>query len=271
MSVIRLLLADVDGTLLTTDKRLTRRARVAVEELREAKMALAITSGRPPRGMKMLIEPLGLTTPTAAFNGGMLVNPDLSLIEEQALPASITRQVVAILARRDLDVWLYRGADWLVRSPHAPHVAHEQETVCFAPTVVDDFDEVGERVVKIVGVSDAPARIARCEEDLRGALGDQVSAARSQPYYLDITHPDANKGAVVTRLSAMLGIAPSEIATLGDMPTDILMFRRGGLSIAMGNASVAVQRAALHVSTSNDEEGFANAVERYVLPSTRPR
>ena len=77
---ISLLLADVDGTLVTEDKVLTERARAAVHRLHEAGIRFAITSGRPPRGMAMLIEPLALETPIAAFNGGMFVAPDLSII-----------------------------------------------------------------------------------------------------------------------------------------------------------------------------------------------
>jgi len=97
------------------------------------------------------------------------------------------------------------------------------------------------------------------------AFGDHVSAARSQPYYLDVTHPDANKGAVVRYLSRSLEIPAEAIATIGDMPNDVLMFAHSGLSIAMGNADREVQRAARRVTTSNEDEGFANAVERFIL------
>jgi hydroxymethylpyrimidine pyrophosphatase-like HAD family hydrolase len=95
-----------------------------------------------------------------------------------------------------------------------------------------------------------------------------VTAARSQPYYLDVTHPDANKGAVAQYLSAKYAIPPAAIATIGDMPNDVLMFAHSGLSIAMGNASPEVQRAARRVTTSNADEGFATAVERFVLPQS---
>jgi hydroxymethylpyrimidine pyrophosphatase-like HAD family hydrolase len=95
--------------------------------------------------------------------------------------------------------------------------------------------------------------------------GSRVSAARSQPYYLDVTHPDANKGHVVSVLSQVLSIPPTQIATIGDMPNDVLMFQKSGLSIAMGNASQEVQRQAQFVTTSNEEEGFAKAVEAFIL------
>ena len=120
-------------------------------------------------------------------------------------------------------------------------------------------------VVKIVGVSDDHEAVARAEKDAQKECGQKASATRSQPYYLDITHPDANKGAVVTRLSELLAVPGDRIATIGDGPNDVLMFRRSGLSIAVGNAGDEVKAAAGKVTASNEEEGFAQAMERYVL------
>ena len=165
-----------------------------------------------------------------------------------------------------MDVWVYSGKDWLIRDPNAPHVAREQWTVKFAPMVVENFEDVLSRAVKIVGVSDDHDLVARCEKDAQDALGANASAARSQPYYLDVTHPDANKGAVVTTLAKLLAVPAGEIATIGDMPNDVLMFRKSGLSIAMGNASPDVQAQADLVTDSYDDEGFAKAIERFILP-----
>lgn len=264
---IKLLLADVDGTLVTEDKVLTERARQAVHRLREAGIKFAITSGRPPRGMAMLIEPLAIDTPIAGFNGGIFVRRDLSIIEERILPRHVAEQAVELILKHDMDVWVYSGNDWFVRDPRAPHVAREEWTVKFPPTVVPDFTGKLDRVAKIVGVSDDYERVRRCEAEVQAALGGAASAARSQPYYLDVTHPDANKGAVVDLLAKTLSIPPQEIATIGDMPNDVLMFRKSGLSIAMGNASAEVKGQATFVTDSYNEEGFAKAVERYILGS----
>ncbi len=197
---IRLLLADVDGTLVSQDKVLTGRAVAAVGKLRQAGIFFAITSGRPPRGMSMLIEPLQLTTPIAGFN------------------------------------------------------------------VIGSFASVSQGAAKIVGVSDDYDAVRNGVDAVRERLGDHVSAAKSQPYYCDVTNPNANKGAVAQYLSRTWQIPPEQIATIGDQPNDVLMFAHSGLSIAMGNASQEVQKAARRVTTSNQDGGFANAVERFVLP-----
>ena len=269
---IRLVLADVDGTLVTKDKILTARAVEATRALQQAGADFAITSGRPPRGMKMLIEPLALKTPIAGFNGGVFVQPDLSVIETHTLDPAAARKAAELIETAGLDVWLYTPDDWLIRDPNAPHVAREAWTVKFEAKVVKTFpDELFEKVVKIVGVSDDLDRVADTERKAQQELGQTVSAARSQPYYLDVTHPKANKGVVIDTLSRMLKVRPEEIATLGDMPNDVLMFEKSGFSIAMGNASDEVKAKASATTDSNEDEGFAKAVERLILPRVKAR
>jgi Cof subfamily protein (haloacid dehalogenase superfamily) len=266
-SRIRLVLADVDGTIVTPspDKIITERARAAVRKLGESNIAFAITSGRPPRGMAHLIEPLGLRTPIAGFNGGMLVSPDMTWAEVRAVPPPLVPQIIRTLIGRGLDAWIYQWNEWYLRDPRAPHADREQNTVRFAPTVTQDLESRAGGVIKIVGVTDDPALMAECEEDMRAKYGERVSVALSQPYYLDITNPSANKGEVLRRLSRELDIPPEEIATVGDMPNDVLMFAHSGLSIAMGQASEDVKRSARRVTKPNSQEGFAEAIERYVL------
>jgi hypothetical protein len=267
---IRLLLADVDGTLVTQDKVLTEASRKAARSLAEAGVLLAITSGRPPRGMEMLVEPLALTAPLAGFNGGVLVTPALAVIESHPLEASAARRALALIEEAGLDAWVYTPGDWLVRNKSAPHVAREAWTVKFPAKVVKTFDEAAlDAAIKIVGVSDDLARVAACEKAAGRALGKSASAARSQPYYLDVTSAKANKGDVVRTLSHRLGVPMTQIATIGDQPNDTLMFAVGGYSIAMGNASDEVKARADEVTASNEDEGFAKAVERFILPRAK--
>ena len=265
---VRLVIADVDGTLVTHEKILTPRAVEAVVQLRRAGIQFAVTSGRPPRGMAMLIEPLKLNEPLAAFNGGVLIQPDLvTVLRQNFLPPSVVRQTVQLILAHKLDAWIYTDLTWYVRDVKAPHVAREQWTVKFEPEVTKDLANLVERVAKVVGVSDDLEAVQRCEKDVQEALGATASAARSQPYYLDVTHPKANKGEVVLATSELLKIPVEEIATIGDMPNDVLMFVKSGVSIAMGNASPEVQKSATYVTTSSEEEGFANAMERFILKS----
>ena len=269
---IQLLLADVDGTLVTQDKVLTEAATAAVRKLHDAGIAFAVTSGRPPRGMAMLIRPLELRTPIAGFNGGIFVNPDLSVIESHTLDPGTAKEAVALILERGLDAWVYTEEEWLIRDPKATHVAREAWTVKFDATVVKSFTDADfAHTVKVVGVSDDLDLVAECEKRVQRTLGNRASAARSQPYYLDVTHPLANKGTVLATLSKLLNIPPAQIVTIGDMPNDVLMFQKSGASIAMGNSSDAVKAQASAVTDSNESEGFAKAVQNFVLARAQLR
>jgi Cof subfamily protein (haloacid dehalogenase superfamily) len=263
---IALLISDVDGTLVTHDKVLTPRAQDAVHKLEDAGIGFTITSSRPPRGLTKFITPLKLKLPIGGFNGGGLVNPeDLSPVQDLLVATPVAAKALDIIFAHKMDAWVYDRNDWYVRDAGAPHVAHETFTLSFPPIVVPNFDDKLGLVGKIVAVGDDPDAVSHCNAALDDALDGQASATRSQSFFIDITHPDANKGAMVNTMAGLLSIPTSAIATIGDMQNDVLMFRRGGLSIAMGNAADDVKAQATLVTDSNEEDGFAKAVEHVLL------
>jgi len=267
---ISLLLSDVDGTLVTKDKRLTPATIEAVKTLGENGVAFAITSSRPPKGLLHLIEPLNLSTPIAGFNSGMVMDRECRVLREFSLASNVTREILAGLDAHGVDIWFFRGNDWFVRKRAGAYVAHEEMTIGYGPVEVEDFEQAIGGATKLVGVSMDFARLAECEDKLRTTLGDKASIARSQNYYLDITHIQANKGSAVLALSELLKIPTERIATIGDMPNDIRMFEKSGFSIAMGNASDAVKGRASVTTDSNEHDGFAKAVKRFILPNAHP-
>jgi Cof subfamily protein (haloacid dehalogenase superfamily) len=264
---VALLLADVDGTLVTDDKALTEEAKRAVGAMRAAGIRLALTSGRPPRGIRMLTAPLAIDTPIAGFNGGVMVEPDLeTVVVSHRLARDDARRAVSLMEEHGLDPWVYTSKRWLIRDPKAAHVDKEAGTVQFDADVVEDFDDDAlADAVKITGVTDDRDRMAKCHEAAQGAFHSDVTADLSQPYYLDVTHRRANKGEVVIELAQRLRIPERRIATIGDMPNDIAMFERSGFSIAMGHSSGEVKEAASAVTDSNEENGFAKAIWRFIL------
>jgi Cof subfamily protein (haloacid dehalogenase superfamily) len=262
---IRLLISDVDGTLLTSQKVLTERSRHAVDELRESDILFAITSSRPPHGITMLVDPLHLTTPLSAFNGGLITDSSLGVIQEKTIGEPLIQPVIELLRAHDLSIWVYRNLEWLVLDLDGPHVRHEAAAIHFEPTMIATFDDEATGIAKMVGVSDDGDAVAAAREALDEVFGHDVSATSSQTYYLDVTHPDANKGKVVDFLSVLYEIPTEAIATIGDMHNDVAMFTRSGLSIAMGNGPHDVQLAASVRTTTNDDEGFAHAVEHFIL------
>lgn len=137
--------------------------------------------------------------------------------------------------------------------------------------IVRGFDDVIDRIDKIVGVSDSPARLAEVEEEARALRHGQATVDLSQARYLDVTHLEANKGQAAQALCAMLGVDLRQLAVIGDMMNDVAMFEVAGLAIAMGQAPDTVRARADAVALPNTEDGFADAVERFTLPHAAKR
>jgi Cof subfamily protein (haloacid dehalogenase superfamily) len=261
MSRIALVVSDVDGTLVTHDKRLTEGAKRAVRRLHDAGIGFTITSSRPPVGMRFLIEPLGITLPIGPFNGSSIVDPQLKPIEQHLIPLPAAQRSLEVLNEFGVDVWLFTNDQWIIKRDDGKYVPHERDTIKFDPTFADDLTPFLAAACKIVGASADPALLERCEIAMQEALGAQATAIRSQSYYLDITPPGQDKGTFVEAMARRLNISTGAIATIGDMQNDLAMFRVSGLSIAMGNATDDVKKQASHVTGSNEEEGFAGAIE----------
>ncbi|WP_428394861.1 Cof-type HAD-IIB family hydrolase [Lichenicoccus sp.] len=266
---IRLLVSDIDGTLVTSAKQVTPRALRAVQALREAGVRLALVSSRSARGMDMFIGPLAIDTPRAGLNGGEILDPDGRVIAQIALDPDAARRVVEALDEHHVEAWLFAGGEWLVRNAQGAYVEKERRAVQIEPTLVSDFEGHYHHVGKIMGSTADSHLLERVEINLQTMLGDQVNAHRSQLYYLDVTHPAANKGNAALRLAELLGVSADEMACIGDMSNDIAMLNVAGLAIAMGNATEEVAQAAHYVTASNEQDGWARAVEELILPRSK--
>jgi Cof subfamily protein (haloacid dehalogenase superfamily) len=217
--------------------------------------------------MAMINEALHLETPIAGFNGGVFVKPtDGSVLSSKTLARDAAQTALELIKKHKLVGWLYTANDWYVPDPNGPHVARETWTVKFDAKVATEFSPYLDQAVKIVGVGDDLKAVQACEAECQKELAHHASAARSQPYYLDITHPDANKAGVVDYLANLYQLDKKTIATIGDMPNDVLMFEKSGLSIAMGQAEDDVKSKATRVTASSEDEGFAKAIEDFILP-----
>jgi Cof subfamily protein (haloacid dehalogenase superfamily) len=261
MTRIALVVSDVDGTLLTKDKTLTDASKAAVARLHAAGIGFTITSSRPTIGMRFLTEPLGITLPVGGFNGSSIVDAAMNPIEQHLIPVSAVQRTLDLLQEYGVDIWLFTNEQWLTKNPDGEYVPNEKRAIKADPTIIDDFTPYLARACKVVGASSDAALLARCEAAVQKALGAQATAVRSQSYYLDITPPGQNKGTFVRAMARRLGISTDAVATIGDMHNDVAMFEVSGLSFAMGNASDEVKARAKRVTASNEEDGFAKAMD----------
>ncbi|TWI52309.1 hypothetical protein IQ22_03452 [Pseudomonas duriflava] len=261
----RLMLSDVDGTLLHSDKQLSDINIAAVKRLKEAGIDFTLVSSRPPRAMHWLIEALDITLPVAAFNGGTLIFPDGSPLKTHHLPRETVQSALEQLSQDRIDVWLFANDQWLILNPECPYIGHEQKALGYDFVLVDRFDEYLDRVDKLVGVSADHEHLAALQPEIEAALGEQAHTVRSQPYYLDITAAEATKGKALNALAKWLDVPLEHTVAIGDGENDIPMLERAGFAIAMGQAEHKVKSFAQHVVAEADQNGLAQAIDQVIL------
>lgn len=268
-TAVRLVLSDMDGTLLRPDHSLGEKTLRALAQLREAGIAFSLASARPPQAMRKQIAALGVDAPVAAFNGGTLMAPDGSYIRVHHLSREAVDIALKLFAEHPVDVWLFADDHWLVRDRNAAYMQTERDALGYDEVLVDSFEAYLDRVDKIVATSADFQRLIDLEQALLPLLAGKALASRSQNYYLDVTDLAANKGDALTSLAEYLGIPLAATAVLGDGGNDVPMFVRAGFSVAMGQSDEAVKSQASAVTGSNAEEGAADAIVELILPRGR--
>src|SRR5437867_5399517 len=262
-SPIALVISDIDGTLITSNHEVTEATKAAAAKLYERGIELSLASSRPPRSIVPLADALKLSGPFAAFNGALVVKRNGEVLACGVIsPATVTR-VKAIADHFGIAVWLYDDADWWAPWRDA-FVDREDHTSGFGPRI-DGYAERITRDANKLTVVGKPELVAQAEQQVLRDLGDQVSASKSKPRFLDVTSYGIHKGTVVVRLAELLKIPTERVAVIGDGPNDVDMFKQAGVSIAMGQGVDEVKEAASYLTTSNDDEGWARGIEQYVL------
>lgn len=265
-SRIKLVVTDMDGTLLTPEKQVTRRSLAAIQTLKDAGVPVCLVSSRPPNGMEMYFEVLGLNTPYGALNGGTIFNADRTVRSELALDPGAVRDALDMLKVHDVDAWLFRGHEWLVENETGAYVEPEKRAIHMQPHVVSSFAGSLNGIGKITGSTADYELLERQEIEIGSLLEGRACVARSAQWFLDMTPLEANKGHALQQLAAFYGISPAEVACIGDMNNDIPMLKLAGLSIAMGQANDHVRSHAHFTTDTNEHEGWAKAMESLVLP-----
>ncbi|KAB0679752.1 Cof-type HAD-IIB family hydrolase [Aureimonas leprariae] len=261
LSGIRLVVSDIDGTLVKNDKSLAPETVEAVRRVRAAGIGFTIISARPPSGLGPLIAELGLDGPAGAFNGATIFRPGGEVVEAHHIDEDAARGIVAIHDRLGIPVWVFADGRWMTRTREMPHVDQEIVAARQDPVVTPDFERWMSRADKVQGISDDSDLLTKAEDELKASVGERATIARSQHYYLDATAPHTDKGHGVRELAKAFGVPLEAVAVLGDMPNDLPMFRVAGVSVAMGQAPDEVKAEADQITKSNEDNGVAAFLE----------
>lgn len=263
---IRLLVCDIDGTLVRHDKSLPDENVAAVRDLVARGIPVSLISARPPAGVEGIAHRLGLKGLMGAFNGGTLFERGGREVASYKVPHATAQGLLDLFTQPRVTTWMFAAGFWLTSDPENPHTPREVVSSGLQPSATRDFTPWLGKVEKLVAVCDDDPAMNRIEATARDMAGVTATVSRSQDYYLDATAPQANKGEGVSHIARLLGVPLESVAVIGDQANDLSMFRRAGLAIAMGQARPAVQDAAHEVAASNEDAGVADAIARFILP-----
>lgn len=267
-----LLALDLDGTLLTTDKRLTERNRDAVRRAQDAGHTIVLASGRHPFSMSFFAELLHLRERGGyllSFNGAQLIDyPSGELLFSQHLPAQILPRLRDWARRFDLPMLSFRGNTIISEQPENHFITENARNNRMPVEGVADIAAALQALPTLPPkclLPGPPEILPEVEAAMKADLAGEIEIYRSAPHYLELVPLGIDKGATLLRLLDHLNLTPADLIACGDQDNDISMIRVAGVGVAMDNAAENVKAAADVVAPSCDVSGVADIIERYLL------
>ena len=264
-----MIVLDLDGTLINTSNEISPRTQRALSDLQKRGGKVVLASGRPVTGVLPLAVQLELPrygSYILAFNGSRIIDCGTKkcIYERNLTPK--TAQILYRRARSQGFTILTYDDSKIYSSPDPSEYANYEVNANHMPlTVLEDFEkEVVFPVPKCLIIGE-PEPLGALEEELRQEYHGSLTVNRSFPFFLEVNPKDVNKGSSLSRLLNGLGMNPEQVVCCGDGENDIPMIEMAGLGVAMENASGNVKRAADFITTSNDEDGIAYVIEKFML------
>ena len=269
MSLYRLLVVDVDGTLLDKKRAISAENREALSRVRESGILLALSTGRAARACRGVIEQLSLDGCHIFFDGALVSNVESgNEVFVQPISPAVVRQMIDFAHRHEIDLELYSAAHYFAERETWSTYAH-REFFDIEPTITD-FDSISERIIKgglVLTTDEEREKARRFQSWFDDSL--HLSWAKTPAYpdidFINVLTPKVSKGKALEALASHLGVPLGEVMAVGDGANDISLLETAGLAVAMGNAPEAVKAVADHVTLDVAESGLAAAVREFLL------
>lgn len=265
----KLIALDMDGTLLTTDKKVSERTEAAIKAAEAKGVKIVLASGRPLIGINRYLEELELIKGedyVLSFNGGLVQNTKTEeIVSKVSLKGSDLKYIYEISKGLNINIHAFSAKDGLITPKNSQYTEHEAE-INGIDINIKNFDEVDddEDIIKVMMI-DPQEILDPAIERLPKEVYEKYSVFKSSPFFLEFTHKEVDKGLGLKRLGEYLGIKKEEIIACGDAGNDLSMVKYAGLGVAMDNAVPEVKAAADYITASNDEDGIAKVIEKFVL------
>ncbi|OOM74666.1 sugar phosphatase YidA [Clostridium puniceum] len=265
----KLIALDMDGTLLTTDKKVSERTAASIKEAEAKGVKIVLASGRPLLGLNKYLEELGLLKGedyVLSFNGGLVQNTKTGkIVSKVSLKGSDLKNIYEISKQLNINIHAFSAKDGLITPKNSKYTEYEAE-INGIDINIKDFNEIEdeEDIIKVMMI-DPQEILDPAIEKLPNEIYEKYSVFKSSPFFLEFTHKEVDKGLGLKKLGEFLGIKKEEIIACGDAGNDLSMIKYAGLGVAMDNAVPEVKEVANYITASNDEDGISKVIEKFIL------
>lgn len=261
MSKIKLIVTDIDGTILKHNFEFNKEVKTCIHSLTQKGIKVVLATGRMHTATIHLAEELGLETPIISYQGGMIKHGG-EVLYERHLDEFRAKEIIVWAKKNNVHLNLYMD-DKL-------HVEVDSETIRrytderAAEYVVKPFDSlVLEKINKMLAINFEDENKVNMWRDYLAAKYDDINVVKSMPYFCEICHPEATKSHAVNFLKDYWELETEEILTIGDQDNDIELLKAGGIKVAMGNATENLKAVADYITDTVNNNGFVKAIEKY--------
>lgn len=264
----RVIALDLDGTLTNRDKEVTPRTRQALADAQRRGATIVLASGRPTYGIMPVAQCLDLEHTGGyilAYNGGKIVDcRTQEVLYERHLPDEVIPLIYQYAVRTGHALLGYVGNEIITEKPHDEYVGEESRINKMAIRKVDNLLEHLEPHPTKLLMTGHPAEMEKAEQELSQLLADRMDVYRSAPFFIELVPKGIDKAQSLRRLLGHINLTPADMIAFGDGYNDLSMLHLAGMGVAMANAAPEVRADADAVTLSNDADGVAVALKKYL-------
>lgn len=271
MSEYKMIVLDLDGTLTNRNKEITPKTKETLMKAQEQGKIVVLASGRPTYGVMPLAEELHLEDYGGyilSFNGGIIMNcKTKEVVFSRQIPAESNGKIIDLAQENNVSILTYENRTLLTNCPEDQYVQLESR-INILKIISMTTEELKAHLTFSVPkflMTDDGDYLAMVEPKVKAALGKNFSVYRSDPFFLEILPKGIDKAQSLERLLAVIGVKREEMIACGDGYNDLTMVQYAGLGVAMGNGVLPVRKAADYITLTNEEDGVAHVVEKFML------
>lgn len=264
---IRLVAIDLDDTLLNGDLRITDRCKAAIDRTVQQGVVVTLATGRMLSSALPYAQELGVDVPLITYQGALVKNSrSHEILYFQPLPSRQAIEVLEYFAAQEVHFHTYFD-DRLCMEKLTPEGRYYADLAGVEPVLVDSLTSAARTraALKIMAVTRDKQQLLRMQTELKTGYQGSLYITQSKPCFLEVMNQKANKAAALKVVAKHYQVAQQEIMAIGDGYNDIEMLSFAGTGVAMGNAHPEIRKVADYVTCSNEEEGVAEALEKFIL------